>query len=185
MLRERSQDGTTGTTGVRDKPKILLRLSPGPVQRLAPMTRDFHPGPELLAAPHRGRRYECSLSDPAPALSRAADAASVACEVFLRPPIRVRRRAFHSASAAVPGPRLEIPARQCLPHPAADGILRFQTPPRPPHSHREPVGKTRPASRPPPAGPPPTSSRGLTEESRYEGSGGRDSPRPDPSLRSG
>jgi hypothetical protein len=177
MLRERSQDGTTGQTGVRDKPKILLRLFPRPGARLAPMTRDFHPGPELLAAPHRGRRYECSLSDPHPALS-CSRRSTRGLQGFPRPalsgkearfPLRLDRRVWEG---------LVPPGRDCLPDPPADGFLRSQTPPRPPHFHREPEGKARPMSKPPP-----NILAGLTEESRYEGSGWAEaSPLPGPSV---
>src|SRR4029079_14443840 len=116
-------------TGVRDKPKILLRLLPRPGVRLAPMTRDFHPGPELLVAPHRGRRYECSLSDPLilpPVLQQ--DAAPAACGVSPGPPIRVGRPAFSSAAATVPETRLEPPGSDGFPHPPTDGLLRLQLP---------------------------------------------------------
>jgi hypothetical protein len=185
MLRERSQDGTTGQTGVRDKPKILLRLLPRPGVRLAPMTRDFHPGPELLVAPYRGRRYECSLS-VAPPASLAVDAASAACGFSLLPPFQVRRPGSHSASAAMPETRLEQPpANGGLPHPPADGFLRSQTPPRPPHFHREPEeSKVRPASRPPPqilAG----LDGGVQIRRIWEGETGREGgklPRPGPSV---
>ena len=78
------------------------------------------------------------------------DAAPVACGVSPRPPFRVRRPAFHSAAAAILEPRLDLPAKDCLRHPPADGFLRLRTPPRPFHFHREPGAKARPTSKPPP-----------------------------------
>ena len=65
-------DGTTGKTGVGVSRRSFWPFKAG--RLIGYPTRDFHPGPELSEAPHRGRRYECSLSCLQPSFSRSPSA---------------------------------------------------------------------------------------------------------------
>lgn len=59
LLGDRSVDGTIGWTERRGQADPR-RGPQRPPSAIGSPTRVFHPGPELLIAPHRGRRYECS-----------------------------------------------------------------------------------------------------------------------------
>src|SRR5215217_3816871 len=95
------------------------------------MARDFHPGPELLPAPHRGRRYECSLSDPPPPLSLRSQQAPRSAELPTHPPFRGRGRVASFRLDRLALGKFGAPRATEFRPPPADGILWLLEPPRP------------------------------------------------------
>jgi len=141
---------------VGDKPNPSV--APEAVRVIGTPTRVFHPGPELLTAPHRGRRYGCSLSRRAPVRSPSSHHGGDNPRLSPTHPLGSPHRllAYCGTSGSCKG----------FPSAASPAL----TAPRFPQCPRdEPMGGAAASGKS--RGPPPSLS-GLTEESRYGGVAG-------------
>jgi len=133
-------DGTTGKTGVRDKPKILLG-GDKPGARLAPMTRDFHPG-RSLSELHIEAEDTNAVSpiDCRPSLY-AANPGIAACGASPVPPFRGKGPFPLPASTVLSGPSLEPRATKLSPPARRRHSVGFGAASTQRHVHRQPAAR--------------------------------------------